>query len=175
MHILLGLLGIAGAIAIWWYRFRYLGQAAGEAIEAIDRVRGDFKRKKLRRQAALSPVTAIDDPVVAAATILVSIHSDDVALSPTTETAILTGLREIATPAAAEEAMIYAKWAVSQVEDASIVIGHAGSFLASRLTAEEKRQLMDLADGIEGKAGCAPRLLTVRTRRLRQKLGLQVA
>ena len=71
--------------------------------------------------------------------------------------------------------MIYAKWAASQVEDASIVIGHAGKFLAERLTMEEKRQLMDLADRIASQVDGMPRLLTVRTRRLRQKLGLQIA
>ena len=34
MHILLAILGIMGAAAFWWYRFKYMSEAAGEGADA---------------------------------------------------------------------------------------------------------------------------------------------
>ena len=122
MHILLALLGIAAAGAFWWYRLKMMNDAAGEVVDAVGRVRGNLRRKKIRQHNELSPLTAIDDPVVAAATLLVAIASDDAALGPNRESAARAEIALIADPAKLEEAIVYAKWASGQIDDAGTVI-----------------------------------------------------
>lgn len=174
MHILIGFLGVVAAMAIWWWRLKYLGEAATEAIDTVSRVRGNYRRKKLRQQAELSPIVAIDDPVVAAATILVAIHGEDHALLPIQEEAIHDTLAEIAASEVLEEALIYAKWATSQVTDTHLVVSQTGKFLASRLDEREKEQLVEMVGAVVDNGGEAPHMLKLRTELLRQKLGLTI-
>ena len=70
MHIVLAVVGLIGAAAFWWYRLKYMSDAANEAVDAVGRVQGHFRRGKLRKKSALAPISAIDDPVIAAATIM---------------------------------------------------------------------------------------------------------
>ena len=174
MHILFGFLGIIAAAAIWWWRLKYLGEAATEVIDTVGRVRGNFRRKKLRKQAEMSPVTAIDDPVVAAATLIVAIHGEDQPLQPRQEAAIRETLAEIAPADKLDEAIIYGKWAASQIADTQLVIGHAGKFLSSRLNGSEKEQLVEMVNSVAATSGQTPQFLKLRTDRLRQKLGLML-
>lgn len=175
MHILLSILGALGAAAFYWYRLQNMSAAANDAINTVGRVRGHFRRKKLRAKAAESPVSAIDDPVVAAATILVSIHGEDSPLTPQLEGKIRDVVYEIAaSDGALDEAMTYAKWAASQVVDVPLVIDRAGKFLDSRLNEVEKEQLISMVDKVAEKSGQRPKLHKIRTDKLRQKLGLTV-
>ncbi len=76
MHILFLVLSTLGAAAFWWYRLKYLRQAGSEAMDAIGRAQGKIRRNKIRKQAEGSPVTAIDHPVIAAATLLSTVIAD---------------------------------------------------------------------------------------------------
>lgn len=70
MHIVLAVLGILGGGLFWWYRMKVLGEAASELIDSAGRARGYFRRRKIRKMAEHSPLTAIEDPVLAAATVI---------------------------------------------------------------------------------------------------------
>lgn len=61
MHILIAAIGLLGAAAFWWYRMKAMNDAAREVADVVGRVQGNIRRKRLRKQAALSPLTAIDD------------------------------------------------------------------------------------------------------------------
>ena len=88
MHILLAVFGILGVAAFWWYRLKMMNDAANDAADVIGRVRGNIRRKRIRHQNEMSPLTAIDDPVVAAATLISAMVSDDVPLTPEREAAL---------------------------------------------------------------------------------------
>ena len=66
MHILLAVLGVLGVAAFWWYRVKYVGQAAGELVDAAERARGAFRRRQFRKKADTATIDAIDDPRTAA-------------------------------------------------------------------------------------------------------------
>ncbi|MEO5758597.1 MAG: hypothetical protein ABIQ51_17245, partial [Mesorhizobium sp.] len=85
MPFLIAIFGLLGAAAFWWYRMKAMNEAARDVADVIGRVQGSVRRKKLRKQAALSPLTAIDDPVVAAATLITSIVSEDGPVLPQRE------------------------------------------------------------------------------------------
>lgn len=175
MHILLAALSILGGLAFWWYRLKYLGSAASEAVDTVGRIRGQFRRKKLVKMAEQSPITAIDDPVIAAATILVAIFAEDGPMSPRQVVDIAETLEQICDPAARDEAMIYASWATEQVTDVPLVIDRAGKFLASKLSTAEIDQFLAMADEIaERREEPLPQFYKLRVRRLRQKLGLPI-
>ncbi|TIX38298.1 MAG: hypothetical protein E5V40_19835, partial [Mesorhizobium sp.] len=88
MPFLLAILGVLGAAAFWWYRMKAMNEAAREVADVVGRVQGNIRRKKLRKQAALSPLTAIDNPVVAAATLITAIVSEQGPILPQREAVI---------------------------------------------------------------------------------------
>ncbi|MCB1460479.1 MAG: hypothetical protein KDJ48_14685 [Nitratireductor sp.] len=172
MHIILFILGVAGAAAFWWYRLKYLGQAANEAADAVGRVRGSIRRSAIRKKAALSPLTAIDDPVVAAATIMTAILCEDRPVTPGDDQRIRDAIASVASPAKVDEAVIYAKWAFEQIGDTGVVIDKVCPFLKSRLNENEREQLVDMV--LSAASGDRSPQIRQRVDRLRQKLGLVV-
>lgn len=175
MHILLAILGIAAAGAFWWYRLKMMNDAAGEAIDTVGRVRGNFRRKKIRKQNELSPVTAISDPVVGAATIITALVTDDLALSSPRDTTLRKEIGGIASNEAnASEALIYAKWASEQIDDAATVIDKVSPLLREKLDDDEKLAFLDMVRRVATADPDPIPTLEPNLRRLRQKLGLVI-
>lgn len=174
MHILIAIVGIMGAAAFWWYRVQYMGKAAGEVADAIGHVRGNMRRNALRKKSAVSPITAIDDPVVAAATVIMAINAEDAPLDDDQERRLREEVATIATSSQkADEAVVYARWATDQVADVHIVIDKATILLKEMLNDEEKEGLVAMVESItpaEQRRAMFPR----RVHLLRRKLGLVV-
>lgn len=174
MHILVIVLGLLGGAAFWWYRVRYMSEAAGEVVDAVGRVRGSFRRKKLRQQAGLSPLAAIDDPVVAAATLIAAVATEGVPMTPVREEALRAAVSGIADAGKADEAIIYGKWAASQIGDANVVIDKLATFLRDRLDESERHHLLEMTGDVAAAGGDLPPQYDRLLQRLRQKLGFQV-
>lgn len=174
MHILLALIGILGAAAFWWYRMKFISDTANEVIDQVGRVRGQMRRKKMRQKASIAPVTAIDDPVTAAATIIAAIAMDELPMDDARDEAFRREVSLIADPAKLDEALVYAKWAAGQIDNPETVIDHGARFLSGRLDEHEKLELLDMAGKVAGAGGNAPESLPRLVMRLRQKLGLVV-
>lgn len=174
MHIVLLVLGVVAGLGFWWYRVRAAHEAASEVADAVGRVRGSMRRKKIRKQNELSPLTAIDDPVVAAATLLVAVASDDVALSPAREEAIRGEIEGLTSSDKVDEAMTYGKWAAGQIDDAGVVIDKLAPFLSGRLYENEKYAMLVMTRNIFAANGPDLPSGAQRLRRLTQKLGLEV-
>jgi hypothetical protein len=174
MHILLAILGIVGVGAIWWYRLKYMKDAAGEVADVVGRVKGSIRRGGLRKKAALSPITAIDDPMTAATTVIMAIASEDVPVSPALEGRVRNEIEAIGeADNKIEEALIYAKWASDQVADVPTVIDKASELLKTRLDEHEKEQLIAM---VLAAAPPAERhaMFAKRIEQLRRRLGLVV-
>lgn len=100
-----------------------------------------------------SPVTRISDPVVAAATLLYSIQSEEFVLGDADEEIIESLLLKISNQEAVSSAVDYAKWAVFEVNDANYVIERLGEFLNAQLDEDEKIQLLEMMDEANLKIG----------------------
>ncbi len=173
MSLIVALMGIIGGAVFWWYRMKATSDAANEVFDAVGRVRGNMRRGKIRKKAAMAPISAIDDPVIAAATIMVSIITEDTVLSPLVEQPIRAQLATIATPAKLDETMLYAAWATNQVADVQSVIDIAGTYLSKQLSDDEKHEIIKMimaAAPIEKRSELFPQ----RIKRLQQKLGLKL-
>jgi len=173
MPFLIAVLGVLGAAAFWWYRMKAMNDAAREVADVVGRVQGNIRRKKLRKQAALSPLTAIDDPVVAAATLITSIVSENGPILPQREAVIRAVISEIADKKKTDEAVIYAKWAASQI-DTTVVIDKLAPFLRERLDVAERNDLLQMVNRAAQGGEKRLEIADQRMLRLRQKLGFEV-
>lgn len=115
MHIVLAVLGLLGGGLFWWYRLKVLGDAADDVIDGSGKIRGNFRRRKIRVQAEHSPLTAIEDPVLAAATLIFAIIAEDTLITDSHFDAVRSVILDIGNPRNADEAMIYAKRSFSQI------------------------------------------------------------
>jgi hypothetical protein len=71
MHILVGLVAILGAVAVWYWRFKTTKQTADDMTDMAGRAK--WNRYKFRKKAEDSPTEAVDDPVVAAVIIMMAV------------------------------------------------------------------------------------------------------
>jgi DNA-binding transcriptional regulator of glucitol operon len=174
MHIVLAVVAILGAAAVWWYRIKYMSEAAGEIADAVGRVQGGLRRGRLRKKAALSPITAIDDPATAAATVITAIAAEGVAVSDALERRVREEIRIIAaSDKQLDEAVIYAKWATDQVADVPTVIDKTTQLLKSRLNDDEKQELVAMLMRATP-PGERHAMFRRRVDQLQRKLGLEV-
>lgn len=172
MHIVVAVIGLLGAAAFWWWRLKAMGEAANEVASQVGKVQGHFRRQKLRKKSAVSPIAAIDDPVVAAATAMIAIGTEDKVTVDDMVARAQEAIERIApTKDKAAEAVTYAKWATDQVADVPVVIDLIGKFLAPKLDEAEKEQLVAMIQSVVPKAERHP-MHAQRIDRLRRKLGL---
>lgn len=175
MPFLIAVLGVLGAAAFWWYRMKAMNDAAREVADVVGRVQGNIRRKKLRSQAALSPLTAIDDPVVAAATLITALVSEDGPVLPLREAVIREVISQIAeSQKKTDEAVVYAKWAAAQVGDTTMVIDRLAPFLRERLDPNERDDLLRMLNRVAQGGEQRVKIADQRMLRLRQKLGFEV-
>ncbi len=155
MHVLLAITGAIVMAAVWWWRIKMISEAAAEVADGVGRVRGQLRRRSMRRKAEISPITAIDSPVVAAAVLLVALQSEKAPLTDGQQEFVRGLLSRLVPEKEAEEAFIYANWAVAQVADTTVVIGKLGLFLRDALNTAEKKQFIALLDEANAKLdGC---------------------
>lgn len=174
MPFLLAVLGALGAAAIWWYRVKSMRDAAGEVADVIGRVQGNIRRGQLRKKAALAPLTAIDDPVTAAATVVFAIAAEGAPVSDALVARVREETRAIArSDKQLDEAVVYAKWASDQVADVPVVIDKTTQLLKPLLTEDEKLQLVDMVLAASLPAERDP-MFKHRVELLKRKLGLEV-
>jgi hypothetical protein len=146
---------IAGAVfaaAVWYFRVR--GPAAiGDAVDAAGTIKGAYNRRKFRNRSEGSPLTAIDDPALAAATYLVSLAEAGSGLGPQEEEAITAWLRDVARYHDPAEAMTFARWASREVVDVNEVSRKLTPLWRERLDAAKRRELYAAAVSIAAVRG----------------------
>ncbi|HUV32248.1 MAG TPA: hypothetical protein VMW31_01650 [Devosiaceae bacterium] len=149
MQFLMVLLGVVSAAAIWWYRLKMIGTAAGDAARAAGKVRNHVRQRSARRRAADASLSDIDDPVTAAATVLVAMAADEIPLTPKDEAAIEAALLSVATPHEAHGAIEYAKWVNTQLDDPAVVIDLLAPLFKSHLTPQQRSEFLVLIDTVK--------------------------
>ena len=137
----------------WWITMKRSGKNVGRIVSRIGSARGSMRRRALRDIANLSPITAIQKPLIAAATIMVSIQSEEFVLGDGDEEILEILLARLAGEQEIEEAMKYAKWAILQVTDSNAVVDKLGGFLKLQLDNNEKIQFLGLLDEANAKIG----------------------
>ncbi len=173
MHILAAIIGFIAMGLFWWYRLRETARVAGEVANKIGTVRGNIRRKNLRDKANMSPITAIDNPLIAAATLMFSIQSEEFVLGDGDEEIIEELLLSLADRKSVEEAMIYGRWAITQITDSGLIVDKLGEFLKTQLEEQEKQQFLSLLQKADREIGGCYNFIAT-SKRLSRKMGLEV-
>ena len=174
MHILVAIFGVIMTAVIWWYRLKSASKAVGEVANQIGKVRGNLRRKNLLKKADMSPITAIDSPLVAASTLLFSMQSEEFVLGDGDEAVIEEILLNLADKDSVSEAMTYAKWAILQGSERKLIIDKLGTFLNSQLSEDEKIGFLNLLDAANQEIGGCYDYNASRNRLIR-RIGLESA
>lgn len=144
MHIIGLILTIIIGISVWWWRLRMLKRAGDTVIDAAERFRGRQKRRRIAEQTGFSPVTAISEPVTAAATLIRMIVGEDV--WPMVRGRMKAAFADLSSEAHADEALTYAEWAGNQGLDDGRATRMLIDMLRDRLTFDERQQLVAILE-----------------------------
>jgi len=159
------------AIALFFY---YRAKAESDMTGRIGIPGNGAPGRAIRRIAGSSPIANIGDPITAAATLMVSMQSEEFVLGDGDEEIIEKLLLNIGDKNAIEAAMDYAKWAAIEVADAKFTIDRLGKYLRTQLDDSEKVHFLELLDEANQKIGGCYDFGSSRMR-LARKMGLEVA
>ena len=81
MHILIGIVTLLGALAVWYWRFKMAREAGGELLDAASDLKSAVRRLKYKRKHDKHPADSIDDARLAASGIAVAVATMDAPLS----------------------------------------------------------------------------------------------
>ncbi|NJM29735.1 MAG: hypothetical protein HC855_06215 [Rhizobiales bacterium] len=172
MHIILGVLAILGGLAFWWWRMKAVSEAASEVTDVAGRAWGKYKRYKFRKKVEDSPVEAVDDPVAAAAVMMIALVKEEGPLTPQAEEAIrmeATAVMQVDDPT---ELMVFSKWVADHVSDANNVSLRYAKLWAGALSRDERLELVEMVE--RAVSAVAPVTPNQRNKiaKLRERLGL---
>ena len=148
MPVLLALVGLLAAAAFWYFRMRNIGQAGTEVLDHLGKARGSLRRAKLREAASQSPIMAIDDPVIAATSLLCMLVASPHPLTPREEGAIREQAARIAEGEFLDEAIVYGRWLHRQGLDGPKAIRLLAGLLNDWLSPDQMAELGDMIDGL---------------------------
>ncbi len=125
---------IIGGIGFWWWRAQQIKGAADSVIDAAGKARGMISRARFRQRSGQSVLAGVDNPGMAAATLLYSLMSLKRPLVLADEDKI-DGMLETTcrmTKKDREDAMAFAAWASGQVADTSEIVRRDSSSAFTR-------------------------------------------
>ena len=172
MPILAIVVAIVGFIAVWWWRAQQAKQAADTVIDMAGRAKGAISRARFKHKAGSSVLAAVDDPGIAAATLLYSLADLEGAVTPEDEARIGQLLKDVCRmpKPAREEALAFVRWAVGQVPDANEVVRRLTPLWMRTLDGGERSDLMGMALAMIEEGGGATDAQSVAVRRLSEAL-----
>lgn len=135
-------------VVVWHSRLRAAKHIFDEAADGLGRAKGAYNRKKFQKKANLSPLMSIDDPVLGAAVLLVSLAEIRLPLSSADEGKLAELLEDKTGLENAEEHIAYARWACREVPDVNQVIRRLRPLWKERLSPDEREDLVSMAEEI---------------------------
>jgi hypothetical protein len=153
MHILAILGVIVGGIAIWYWRFKMLGEAGRDVADMVGRARGAYRMGQFRKKVAGSPLASIEGPSLAAGVFLYALAKENRATLHLAEPIIRRQVGEIVPADELDELLSYAEWASRDVTDPRDVVRRFKPLWREKLSREERFHLTEMAEEIVNLAG----------------------
>lgn len=116
MHILIGVITLAGALAIWYWRFKMAREAGGELLNAADDLRASVRRLMYKQKHNKHPADSIDDARLAASGIAVAVATMDAPLSQAEIGALTDSAKRTfaVTSQEADDIVAFGRWIADQ-------------------------------------------------------------
>lgn len=142
MTVIFGALSILMFLASIVWALKILSGVMRGTVDSAGRLKGNYKRKKFRNAAELSPIAAINDSAIAAATIIYACVIDGATPKDELKQILEYQLMQIVSSKQAEEAAIYADWACKKITNYNTILLHLAPLLRQNLNDEQKGQLI---------------------------------
>ena len=88
MHIIIAVVTLLGAAALWYWRVKAAREAGGEILDTANDVRLAARRLMYKRKHIVHPADSVDDPRLAASGIVVAVATMDTPISQAEITAL---------------------------------------------------------------------------------------
>ena len=147
MAIVAVIVGIIGAIGVWWWRAQQVKGAAEGILDAAGKARGMISRARFRQRAGQAVLAGVDTPGMAAATLLYSLAAQRGPVLQEDATKIEGLLESICrmNRQDRDDAMAFAGWAAEQVSDTNEVVRRFLPLWAHELAQKERQELVGMA------------------------------
>lgn len=174
MHILLGLLSAAGLIAFYLYRARQAAEVAHDLGEAAATARGAVRRFFWRRRTQIEQTKTLDDPALAASTMMCALAQSDSLMTERERAAILAQMARTfeIEGREAEELFAQARWLTNEMRELDGFLRRLARPVNARCTPAEKAELIEMLEAVASADGPPDALQSDAIRRLSQQLGL---
>lgn len=147
MAVLGVILAIIGGIGFWWWRVQQVRGAAENVIDLAGKARGMVSRARFKHRAGSSVLSGVDNPGMAAATLLYSLMAlkrplvlaDEDKIDGVLETTCRMAKKD------REDAMAFAAWASGQVADTSEIVRRFTPLWTSSLEQPQRQELVEMA------------------------------
>lgn len=117
MHILIGLLTLLGAIAVWYYRLKMIGGAARDIGRAAERVMNAPRKFAFMRRANQTGLKGVEDPREAASILMVLVGGGSKLSPEARQTIEAETIKKFDLDAEEADALVtHALWMVRDVE-----------------------------------------------------------
>ncbi|MEL6479585.1 MAG: TerB family tellurite resistance protein [Pseudomonadota bacterium] len=147
MPFILTILGLLGAVAIWYWRMRMARHAAGEVAGAARDVKHAARRFAYRRRSDKHPADCVEDPRLAAAGIAAAIAAMDAPLSQAEIKALGTEARVVfkVDPAEAQDIAAFGRWIAGQCQTPSEAVRRLARVVQAEAGVEAGEDLLRMA------------------------------
>lgn len=172
MPALLAVLGALGAAIFWYYRLRDMGHAAGEVVDAAQRMRGSYRRKRFRMKAERSPIEAVDDPAAAAVAMLIGLANERGELSIAAQEAIKAEMEHVMGLTNIVETFTFARWVAGHATDPNTLSLKFSKLWIASLEPSQLEDIYEMAKRVIEADGEPTQGQIGALRALRDRLGL---
>ncbi len=150
MPILLAILGILGAAAVWYWRIKNASEMSADLLDAANNVRLAARRFNYKRRNKTHPADCVDDPRVAAAAIIVAVGGMETEFSAEHHAAAVVQCQsKFDCPEKdANDIMILGKWIAQQCNTKDEAVRRLSKRLFSLSGAEAGPDLVEMVNAI---------------------------
>ena len=150
----LGILVVAiSGAAVWYWRLKMMREAGSEIIDSVERMRGAYKRGKLRKQAEAAPMASIADPAIAAVAFFFCLAQEKPMYLDAAKDVIRARMRGIIRPEDMEEVLVFGEWASKNVTSPEDPIRRFRDLWIKALDMQERQQLIGIAEDVAAAGG----------------------
>ena len=157
MHILLGILGFIGGLAMLLWRIKMASDAAKDIASTANDAKNYMRKRRWQKKAAVDPIKDINDPREAAATILAALASYDAAISESEETVILQEIKSAFQTSndVAIELLAHGRWLSKDAGDLNAFISRLLPPIVRHCSQKEKHDLLGMMERVASANGSA--------------------
>ncbi len=150
MHILLAIIGILSAAAIWWWRIKMIGSAARDVAQGAKTVANMPRRLGFRHKANRGALDVSDDPREAAMAIMLEVAKAAEAPGEAETSLMVDRARRTfsVTEAEAEEYLHRADWFVRQARTPDLLIRKMGGVLRGTVGPEQHTDVAEILEDL---------------------------